>query len=126
MPPAFVGTMIAAPRPGLLAAIGEVTLTDSRCGPLWATLVLLRSGGCPKVLEAPEAVGALRAAVAERHGRLRSAENQEIRMRNPAPSRPVLGTVFILSVLICGAIGAWSVVAPEAVAGAANALTGRG
>jgi hypothetical protein len=36
----------------------------------------------------------------------------------------VLGAVFILSVVICGAIGIWSVLAPDAVAGAANALTG--
>jgi glycine betaine transporter len=36
----------------------------------------------------------------------------------------MLGAVFILSVVICGAIGIWSVLAPDAVAGSANALTG--
>ncbi|WP_200347918.1 BCCT family transporter [Halochromatium glycolicum] len=43
---------------------------------------------------------------------------------NTTSSRPLLGAVFILSVVICGAIGIWSVLAPDAVAGAANALTG--
>jgi len=32
--------------------------------------------------------------------------------------------VFILSALVCGAIGLWGVLAPDAMAGAANALTG--
>ena len=32
--------------------------------------------------------------------------------------------VFLLSVLICGAIGLWGMLAPDALAGAANALTG--
>ena len=41
----------------------------------------------------------------------------------PTTRRP-LGAVFVLSVLICGAIGLWGVLAPDALAGAANALTG--
>jgi glycine betaine transporter len=45
-------------------------------------------------------------------------------MTEAAPSRPPLGAVFVLSVLICGAIGLWGVLAPDALAGAANALTG--
>jgi len=39
-------------------------------------------------------------------------------------TRHPLGAVFVLSVLICGAIGLWGVLAPDALAGAANALTG--
>lgn len=38
--------------------------------------------------------------------------------------KPSLGAVFVFSVLICGAIGLWGVLAPDALAGAANALTG--
>jgi choline-glycine betaine transporter len=43
-------------------------------------------------------------------------------MVKATPSSHVLGAVFIFSVLICGAIGVWSVLAPDAVAG--NALRG--
>ena len=45
-------------------------------------------------------------------------------MTEAAPSRPPLGAVFVLSLVICGAIGLWGVLAPDALAGAANALTG--
>jgi choline-glycine betaine transporter len=39
-------------------------------------------------------------------------------------TRRPLGAVFLLSVLICGVIGLWGVLAPDALAGAANTLTG--
>ncbi|MEA3643066.1 MAG: hypothetical protein VBE63_24450 [Lamprobacter sp.] len=45
-------------------------------------------------------------------------------MAEPPTIRPAFGAVFVLSVLICGAIGLWGVLAPDAVAAAANALTG--
>ncbi|MCF7978302.1 MAG: BCCT family transporter [Chromatiaceae bacterium] len=45
-------------------------------------------------------------------------------MPKPARSKSTLGGVFALSVLICGAIGVWGVLAPDMLAGAANALTG--
>ena len=37
---------------------------------------------------------------------------------------PNFNRVFVLSVIICGAIGLWGVISPDALAGAANALTG--
>jgi hypothetical protein len=47
-------------------------------------------------------------------------------MLQPATSKTTIGGVFALSVLICGAIGVWGVLAPDMLAGAANALTGFG
>ncbi|ESQ08770.1 MAG: BCCT family transporter [Thiohalocapsa sp. PB-PSB1] len=44
-------------------------------------------------------------------------------MVESAQTRPALGAVFFISMIICGGIGIWGVLAPDALAGAANAAT---